>query len=152
MSSGAADVVAFNGMAFRYFAHPIPIKVGEPVRVYVVNAGPNHFSAFHVIGTLFQNAYVDGNPANALHGVQTMTIAPGGGGMMEFTVYQAGRYPFVTHQFNDADHGAIGSSSRSKRPSGDAPMTALARDGGWMRPFGCGRCHRAFGRTSRAAG
>lgn len=108
MIAGVAQVVDFNGSAFRYMTNPLPIAVNRPVRIFVVNAGPSHFSAFHVVGTLFQRAYVDGNPANLLVGLQTLAIPPGGGTVAEFTVYQAGNYPFVTHAFGDADAGAMG--------------------------------------------
>ena len=97
-----------EGAHDEYMEHPLSIKVGVPVRIYVVDAGPSHFSAFHVIGTIFRNVYTDGNPSNALHGIQTASVPPGGGAIVEFTVLQAGRYPFVTHQFGDADHGAMG--------------------------------------------
>ncbi len=108
MESMVAEVVLFNGRSFQYMDHPLAIRVRQPVRVYVVNAGPSHSSAFHVIGTIFQTVLPDGNPQNVQHGVQTISIPPGGGAVGQFTVYQAGRYPFVTHQFGDADHGAMG--------------------------------------------
>ena len=108
MKTGMPMVVTFNGLAFRYKQAPLQIKVGQPVRLFIVDAGPSHFSAFHVIGTILNNVYVDGNPANKLDGIQTMSIPPGGGGIAEFKVYQAGTYPFVTHSFGDADDGAMG--------------------------------------------
>jgi len=106
--SGMADIVAFNGYAMQYAKAPLPISVGNPVRLFVVNAGPSHFSAFHVIGTILDTAYVGGNPANVLRGLQTIAIAPGDGAVAEFTARQAGHYPFVTHSFGDADLGAMG--------------------------------------------
>lgn len=108
MERGIADVVTFNGTAYQYMTKPRAITVGKPVRLFVVNAGPSHFSAFHVVGTLFSRTLADGNPANAWMGLQTASIPPGGGAVVEFTVLQAGTYPFVTHAFGDADHGAIG--------------------------------------------
>jgi nitrite reductase (NO-forming) len=108
MERGIADVVTFNGTAYQYMTKPRVIEAGRPVRVFVVNAGPSHFSAFHVVGTLFTRTLADGNPANALAGMQTASIPPGGGAVVEFTVMQPGTYPFVTHAFGDADHGAIG--------------------------------------------
>lgn len=108
MQSGVADVVDFNGMAFQYMNKPLPISVGKRVRLFIVNAGPSHFSAFHVVGTLLQRSYVDGNPKNLLVGLQTLAIPPGGGAVTEFSVRQAGKYPFVTHAFGDADAGAMG--------------------------------------------
>jgi nitrite reductase (NO-forming) len=108
MIAGKPDDVAFNGRSFQYQDKPLPIAVGEPVRVFVVNAGPSRFSAFHVVGTIFEKAFIDGNPANELHGLQTMSIAPGEGAMVEFTVQARSKYPFLTHSFGDADLGAIG--------------------------------------------
>jgi nitrite reductase (NO-forming) len=108
MENVFAEVVLFNGRSFQYMERPLAIRVRQKVRVYVVNAGPSHFSAFHVIGTIFEKVLQDGNPQNVQRGIQTMTIPPGGGAIGEFTVYQAGHYPFVTHQFGDADHGAMG--------------------------------------------
>jgi len=111
MMMGIAQVVAFNGSAFQYMASPLPIAIGHLVRVFIVNAGPSHFSAFHVVGTLLQRSYVDGNPENLLVGLQTLAIPPGGGAVVEFAVLQAGSYPFVTHAFGDADAGAMGTFS-----------------------------------------
>ena len=108
MERGLAEVVTFNGTAYQYMTKPRSIEVGKPVRVFIVNAGPSHFSAFHVVGTLFTRALADGNPQNAMVGLQTASIPPGGGAVVEFTVLQPGMYPFVTHAFGDADHGAIG--------------------------------------------
>lgn len=108
MVTGIAQVVAFNGSAFQYVTNPVPIAVGRLVRLFIVNAGPSHFSAFHVVGTLLKRSYVDGNPQNLQVGLQTLAIPPGGGAVTEFTVLQAGSYPFVTHAFGDADAGAMG--------------------------------------------
>jgi nitrite reductase (NO-forming) len=108
MKTATADVVTFNGLAFRYRANPLQIKAGELVRVFVVDAGPSHFSAFHIVGTLLSRVFLDGNPSNLLAGMQTAAIPPGGGAVVEFTVQQAGTYPVVTHSFGDADAGALG--------------------------------------------
>lgn len=105
---GQPDYTTFNGYANQYKDVPLTAKVGERVRLYVVNAGPSEFSAFHVIGTIFENAYADGNPANAQHGMQTVTIPPGGAYMVEFTIPNEGSYAFVTHSFADVNRGAVG--------------------------------------------
>jgi nitrite reductase (NO-forming) len=100
--------MAFNGYVNQYKDSPLPVKAGERVRLYVLNAGPNEFSAFHVIGTIFENAYADGNPANVQHGMQTVTIPPGGGYTVEFTIPNPGTYAFVTHSFHAVNQGAVG--------------------------------------------
>lgn len=106
--NGQPDYVVFNGYANQYKDAPLAAKVGKRVRLYIVNAGPNDFSAFHVIGTIFENAYADGNTANAQHGMQTVTIPPGGGYMVEFTIPNPGTYAFVTHSFAGVNKGAVG--------------------------------------------
>ena len=41
-------------------------------------------------------------------GMQTVNVYPGGGMMVEFTIPEAGTYPFVSHSFADASKGALG--------------------------------------------
>ena len=102
------DYVVFNGAANQYQAHPLTVRAGDLIGLYVVNAGPSLFSAFHVIGWLFDKVYIDGNPANQLVGIQTYQIPPGGGATLELTITQPGLYPFVTHAFAYTGKGAIG--------------------------------------------
>lgn len=102
------DYVTFNGYANQYKDAPLTAQPGQRVRIFIVNAGPSEFSAFHVIGAIFANAYADGNPANRTVGNQTVTIPPGGGTVVELTIPAAGAYPFVTHSFANASSGALG--------------------------------------------
>ncbi|HEY6285763.1 MAG TPA: multicopper oxidase domain-containing protein, partial [Ktedonobacteraceae bacterium] len=108
MNNENPDYVVFNGYMNQYKTDPITAKAGQRIRIFLVNAGPNEFSAFHVIGALFSDTYVDGNPANHMVGNQTVTIPPGGGMVVELTIPEAGLYPFVTHSFADVGKGAIG--------------------------------------------
>ena len=104
----APDYVVFNGREAEYARHPINVRVGERLRMYVVNAGPNRFSAFHVVGAIFDRAYLDGSLAHPLEGVQTVTVPVGGGAIFEARLVEAGTYPFVSHAFADATKGAVG--------------------------------------------
>lgn len=104
----APDYVVFNGRAAQYAEHPIPVRVGERLRLYVVNAGPNRWSAFHVVGAIFDRVYLDGALTHPLEGVQTMSVPVGGGLIFETKLVEAGTYPFVTHAFADATKGAVG--------------------------------------------
>lgn len=107
LGNGQMDYVAFNGYANQYVENPIPIRVGEPVRIFVVNAGPNVWSSFHVVGAIFDRVCVNGNPKNQLFGLQSVTIGPGDGACVEFTVEEPGAYVAVNHAFGHATHGAI---------------------------------------------
>jgi len=97
-----------NGTVGALIDEPLEAKVGEKVRMYINNVGPNEVSSFHVIGTIFDDVYVDGNPANHMEGMQTIMLPASGGAVVEFTLKEAGEYKFVTHQFNDAQKGAVG--------------------------------------------
>ena len=105
MEAKKPDVIAFNGYANQYKDNPITVKKGERVRMYVLNAGPSIWSAFHVIGTVFDRTVIEGRPGADS---QTMNLAPSQGGWAEFTLAEEGGYPFVTHAFADAGKGAVG--------------------------------------------
>ena len=102
------DLFAFNGRPAQYQAAPIHVAHGELVRMYVVNAGPTHPCAFHVVGEQFDTVYVGAPPGSAIHGVQTFGVAPGGGMIFEMHADRPGEYVFVNHAFGHGQKGAIG--------------------------------------------
>ena len=104
----APDNVVFNGRVAQYAEHPIAVKPGELLRLYVVNAGPNRISSFHVVGGIFEKVFEDASLTNPLRGVQTVNVPVGGGAIFEIRLREAGDYPFVTHAFADATKGAVG--------------------------------------------
>ena len=104
----APTYVMFNGKPNRHMVEPLQAKPGERVRLYVLNAGPNGTCSFHVIGTILDRVWIDGDPANQLRGLQTVLLPASGGAVVEFVVPEAGAYTFVDHDFADATMGAIG--------------------------------------------
>lgn len=108
MQKVAPDEVVFNGVAFQYRDHPLPARAGARVRLYVVDAGPNLASAFHVIGAVFAAVYPDGDPTHLQTGVSTYTIAPGQGVVFDLIIPQPGKYVFVDHSMRNALIGASG--------------------------------------------
>ncbi|RRJ65483.1 nitrite reductase [Paenibacillus oralis] len=104
---GDAEYVVFNGDDYSLKEHPLLAKAGDKVRLYVSNAGPNHVSSFHVVGTTLDRVYLDGNPQNVLYGLQSVLLPASGGAVVEFTVTEEGDYPILTHQLNDAAKGAV---------------------------------------------
>ncbi|HET7306623.1 MAG TPA: multicopper oxidase domain-containing protein [Gammaproteobacteria bacterium] len=108
MKEARPDEVVFNGAAFQYADHPLPVVPGKRVRIYLVNAGPNLWSSFHVIGAIFDKVYPDGNPAHALSGVSTYSVGPGAGAVFDLVLSQPGKYPFVDHAMAHAIIGAKG--------------------------------------------
>jgi len=108
----APDYVVFNGIANQYKDHPLKVGTGNRVRVFVLDAGPNIDSSFHVVGTIFSSVFkegihlVDGNDGH--WGSQAMDLAPAQGGIVEFVTPEDGLYPMVTHAFNFVGRGALG--------------------------------------------
>jgi nitrite reductase (NO-forming) len=100
--------VTFNGKIGQYIIHPLKVKAGKRVRVYFLNVGPNNISNFHVIGTILDKVWLDGNPKNQLVGMQSVLVGPASGAIMEFVLPEPGRYPFVDHSFANAEAGATG--------------------------------------------
>lgn len=101
--------VAFNGKTGQYVTKPLKVKAGERVRLYILNAGPNNATNFHVIGTILDKVWLDGNPRNELVGMQSAYLGPASGAIIEFVIPEKGIYTFVDHSFADATMGAIGS-------------------------------------------
>jgi nitrite reductase (NO-forming) len=103
------DFIVFNGALNKYsFDHPIDIKVGKLIRVFFVNAGPSFTSSFYVSGVLFDTVYKSGNPANAMHGLNTLEVPPSDGAVFEFRVTQPGYYQFMDENRAQQYKGANG--------------------------------------------
>jgi nitrite reductase (NO-forming) len=100
--------VLFNGHLAALSTHPLLAKVGERVRLYFHNVGPNDQSSAHVIGTIFDRVWFEGNPRNEMRGMQTALIGSSNGAVLEFIVPEEGRYMLVDHEFADASKGAVG--------------------------------------------
>lgn len=104
------DWTTFNGYAGQYVAHPLTADPGDKVRFYVVDAGPSLTTAFHVVGTIFDTVYPNGdmNPEHVQNGVQTVDVPAGGGAVFEVEIDEPGLYPFVSHAFAHVDLGQVG--------------------------------------------
>ena len=102
--------VVFNGAVSSLVGDKaITATVGETVRLFVGNGGPNLTSSFHVIGEIFDNVYPEGSTAASLHNVQTTMIPAGGSTIVEFKVEVPGTYILVDHSlFRAFNKGALG--------------------------------------------
>jgi nitrite reductase (NO-forming) len=98
----------FNGRYNGLVDNPLPAKPGERVRLYVLNVGPSNTSSFHVVGTIFDRVWIDGNPDNEFRGMQTVLLGSSCAAIVEFKIPEAGKYLMVDHHFANATQGAIG--------------------------------------------
>lgn len=101
--------VVFNGAVGSLVGdNALTAKVGETVRLFIGNGGPNLTSSFHVIGEIFDSVYPEGGTA-ATHNVQTTSIPAGGSAIVEFRVDVPGTYILVDHAlFRAFNKGALG--------------------------------------------
>jgi len=114
---GAAErpeYVVFNGRVGSLMpdsGRPLKAKVGETVRIYFGNIGPNLVSSFHVIGEIFNRVFREGGVPGAGNpdlNVQTTLVPSGSASIVEFKVDVPGGYILVDHSIFRIDRGALG--------------------------------------------
>jgi copper-containing nitrite reductase len=106
-----AQYVLFNGSVGSMLG-PKALKagLGETVRLWVGNAGPNYVSSFHVIGQIFANVYREGDLLSPpAHGIQTTLIPAGGSAVVEFASAVPGTFLMVDHAIFRLHKGAAAS-------------------------------------------
>jgi len=104
------DYVVFNGSVGSLTGdNAITANVGETVRLFVGNGGPNLVSSFHVIGEIFDVVYQEGGTTVKQKNVQTTLIPAGGSAIVEFKVDVPGTFIIVDHSiFRAFNKGALG--------------------------------------------
>jgi nitrite reductase (NO-forming) len=102
------DWVTWNGYAAQYVKHPLTADPGDTVRFWIVAAGPSFDTAFHVVGTILNRAWVNQDMTQYQRGVQTVLVPAGGGGVFDVKIDEPGLYPFVSHSFASVDMGQVG--------------------------------------------
>lgn len=108
------DAVVFNGYANQYDAVPLQVTAGERVRVWVLAAGPNRGTSFHVVGGQFDTVFAEGSylleqgGTGGTGGAQALGLTAAQGGFVELVFPEQGHYPFVSHVMVDAERGAHG--------------------------------------------
>src|SRR5215467_393574 len=100
--------VVFNGRFNGMVDKPLLARPGERIRLYLLNVGPGSASSFHVVGTIFDRVWIEGNPQNELVGLQTVDLGASQGAIVELVLPEKGDYIMVDHFFANAELGAIG--------------------------------------------
>jgi nitrite reductase (NO-forming) len=104
------EYVVFNGSVGALTGtNALPARVGDTVRLFVGNGGPNLTSSFHVIGQIFDTVWPEGNTSAPTHNVQTTMIPAGGAAIVEFRMTVPGTFLIVDHSLERAfNRGALG--------------------------------------------
>ena len=102
--------VVFNGAVGSLVGdNALQARVGESVRIFFGNGGPNLTSSFHIIGEIFSTLYEEGGTLPNQHNVQTTLVSPGGATIVEFKARVPGTYTLVDHSLSRAfGKGALG--------------------------------------------
>ena len=104
-----ATYVLFNGSEGAMVGDKaIKASVGDTVRLFVGNGGPNLVSSFHVIGEIFDKVFQEGG-TRYQENVQTTLVPAGGSSITEFRVEVPGTFIIVDHSiFRAFNKGALG--------------------------------------------
>lgn len=100
--------VVFNG-SFKALTDDLELRaqVGERIRIFFGNAGPQLVTSLHLIGEIFDVVHAQG-AAEPSHNVQTTLVPSGGAAWLEFVADVPGRYLLVDHSlFRATDKGAL---------------------------------------------
>jgi nitrite reductase (NO-forming) len=103
------DYVVFNGsVGSTNGDKALTGNVGETVRLFIGDGGPNMTSSFHVIGQIFDTVWPEGNMSTPTHNVQTTMIPAGGSAIAEFKLTVPGTFILVDHSLTRAfNRGAL---------------------------------------------
>ncbi len=113
-----AEYVVFNGSVGALTGdHALQAEVGETVRLYVGNGGPNLVSSFHVIGEIFDEVRIEAGDA-INRNVQTTLVPAGGAAIVDFKVDVPGTFILVDHSiFRAFNKGALGMLKVTGKPN-----------------------------------
>ena len=105
---GANEVYAVNTVAFHHQRHPVELKLGELVRIYVVNVLEFDFvNSFHTHANFF-DYYPTGTKLEPSEFTDTKVFGQGERGIMEFRYDFPGLFMFHAHVSEFAELGWMG--------------------------------------------
>lgn len=103
------EYVVFNGSVGAMVGDKaITGNVGENVRIYFGDGGPNLTSSFHVIGQIFDKVWAEGNMSTPVSNVQTIMVPAGGAAIADFKLTVPATLILVDHSLTRAfNKGAL---------------------------------------------
>jgi FtsP/CotA-like multicopper oxidase with cupredoxin domain len=106
---GGNEVYAVNTVGHEFMRRPIPIKVGELVRIYLINVIEfDLINSFHLHAHFFDYYDTGTTLTPTLHTVDTIMQAQGQRGIIEFRPRYPGQYMFHAHVSEFAELGWMG--------------------------------------------
>ena len=107
LMSEAPEYFVFNGAVDALTSqHPMPAEVGDSVRIFFGNAGPNQTSSTHMVGEIFTRVYQLGSLTSApLTDIQTTGVPPGAAAILEFAAKIPGKFALMDHAISRMPKG-----------------------------------------------
>ena len=114
--------------------YPLHAEVGQTIRIYFGDAGPNATSSLHVVGEIFTRDYSLGSLTSPpLTGVQTVSVPPGGAAILELTARVPGKFTMMDHAMSRMAKGLLavlevtGAQNAALMHAGPAPSTTSSQ-------------------------
>lgn len=105
---GGNEFYTINGVANYHVDYPIPLKVGEPVRIFLSNMTEfDLINSFHLHGEVFRY-YPTGTNMEKFELTDTVMQCQGQRGIVEFAFTYPGKFMFHAHQSEFAELGWMG--------------------------------------------
>ena len=128
----ANEVYAVNTVGHEFMRRPIPIKVGELVRIYLINILEfDLINSFHLHAHFFDYYDTGTTLEPTLKTVDTIMQAQGQRGILEFRPRYPGRYMFHAHVSEFAELGWMGFFNAVKPEDYDAALAEVGLDASW---------------------
>ncbi|MCU7494862.1 MAG: nitrite reductase, copper-containing [Ignavibacteria bacterium] len=102
--------VVFNGEVGSLLGdRALKAGVGQTVRLFIGDGGPNLVSSFHLIGEIFDEVHMQGGSLVTQKNVGTTLIPAGGTSILQFKLEVPGTYTLVDHSyFRAQSKGCVG--------------------------------------------
>jgi manganese oxidase len=131
---GANEVYAVNTVGHEFMRRPIPVKVGELVRVYLINVIEfDLINSFHLHANFFDYYDTGTTLQPTLRTVDTIMQAQGQRGILEFRFRWPGKYMFHAHVSEFAELGWMGFFNAVKPEDYNAALAEVGLDEEWDR-------------------
>ncbi len=113
--------------------HPLKANIGETLRIFFGDAGPNKPSSLHILGEIFAQEHEAGSLTSPpLTDVQTAMVAPGSAAILQLKAANSGEFTMVDHAMARMAKGAVatlavsGTSNAALMHAGTASSTSSA--------------------------
>jgi manganese oxidase len=129
---GGNEIYAVNTVGHEFMRRPIPIKVGELVRIYLINVVEfDLINSFHLHAHFFDYYDTGTTLQPTLRMVDTIMQAQGQRGIIEFRPRYPGRYMFHAHVSEFAELGWMGFFNAVNANDYTAALTDVGLDEEW---------------------